>query len=96
MLKLGRMPALLAIDERFHTLLYQAAGNQFLADNLEHLQALSFRIFYLVLNRLGSVRWAVEQHREIIEVLQAQDGAQAEALLQQHIYQFQQEIKAAL
>jgi DNA-binding GntR family transcriptional regulator len=88
--------ALLAIDERFHTLLYQAASNQFLADSLEHLQALSFRIFYLVLNRLGSVRWAVEQHREIIEVLQAQDGARAEALLQQHIYQFQQEIKAVL
>jgi DNA-binding GntR family transcriptional regulator len=87
---------LLAIDERFHTLLYQAAGNQFLADSLEHLQALSFRIFYLVLNRLGSVRWTVEQHREIIEVLQAQDGARAEALLQQHIYQFQQEIKAVL
>ncbi len=88
--------ALLAIDERFHTLLYQAAGNQFLADSLEHLQALSFRIFYLVLNRLGSVRWTVEQHREIIEVLQVQDGARAEALLQQHIYQFQQEIKAVL
>ena len=88
--------ALLAIDERFHTLLYQAAGNQFLADSLEHLQALSFRIFYLVLNRLGSVRWTVEQHREIIEVLQAQDGARVEALLQQHIYQFQQEIKAVL
>jgi DNA-binding GntR family transcriptional regulator len=88
--------ALLAIDERFHTLLCQAAGNQFLADSLEHLQALSFRIFYLVLNRLGSVRWTVEQHREIIEVLQAQDGARAEVLLQQHIYQFQQEIKAAL
>ena len=88
--------ALLAIDERFHTLLYQAAGNQFLADSLEHLQALSFRIFYLVLNRLGSVRWTVEQHREIIEVLQAQDGARAEVLLQQHIYQFQQEIKAVL
>ena len=88
--------ALLAIDERFHTLLYQAAGNQFLADSLEHLQALSFRIFYLVLNRLGSVRWTVEQHREIIEVLQAQDGARVEALLQQHIYQFQQKIKAVL
>ena len=88
--------ALLAIDERFHTLLYQAAGNQFLADSLEHLQALGFRIFYLVLNRLGSVRWAVEQHREIIEVLQARDGARAESLLQQHIYQFQQEIKAVL
>jgi DNA-binding GntR family transcriptional regulator len=88
--------ALLAIDERFHTLLCQAAGNQFLADSLEHLQALSFRIFYLVLNRLGSVRWTVEQHREIVEVLQAQDGARAEALLQQHIYQFQQEIKAVL
>lgn len=87
---------LLAIDERFHTLLYQAAGNQFLADSLEHLQALSFRIFYLVLNRLGGVRWTVEQHREIIEVLQAQDGVRAEALLQQHIYQFQQEIKAVL
>jgi DNA-binding GntR family transcriptional regulator len=88
--------ALLAIDEQFHTLLYQAADNKLLAEVLEHLQALSFRIFYLVLNRLGSVRWTVEQHLEIIHVLQVKDGARAEALLRQHIYQFQQEIKAVL
>jgi DNA-binding GntR family transcriptional regulator len=98
---LGKVPtsdskALMAIDERFHDLLYQAADNEFLTDTLRRLHALSFRIWHLVLDRLGSVRGAMEQHIEITEALRARDGARAEALIQQHISEFQQEIKAAL
>lgn len=87
---------LMRIDERFHELLYQAADNEFLSDTLRRLHALSFRIWYLVLDRLGSVRGAMEQHIQIAEAIRAGDGVQAEALVQQHISEFQREIKAAL
>ncbi len=92
----GDSRALMAIDERFHELLYQAADNEFLAHTLKRLHALSFRIWHLVLDRLGSVRGAMDQHVAITNALQARDGVRAEALVQQHVSEFQQEIKAAL
>jgi DNA-binding GntR family transcriptional regulator len=87
---------LMAIDEQFHELLYQAADNEFLAQTLRRLHALSFRIWHLVLDRLGSVRGAMEQHIEIVRALQVRDEEQAEELLQRHVIEFQQEIKSAL
>jgi DNA-binding GntR family transcriptional regulator len=88
--------ALMAIDERFHELLYEAADNEFLADTLRRLHALSFRIWHVVLDRLGSVRGAMEQHIAITQALKSRNPEEAEALLRQHIAEFQQEIKAVL
>jgi DNA-binding GntR family transcriptional regulator len=87
---------LMAIDERFHELLYEAADNEFIADTLRRLHALSFRLWHLVLDRLGDVRGAMEQHVAIVDALEEGDGARAERLLQQHIADFQDEIKAVL
>lgn len=92
----GDSKELMAIDEQFHELLYQAADNEFLAETLRRLHALSFRIWHLVLDRLGSVKGAMEQHIEIVRALQARDEEQAEVLLQRHVIEFQQEIKSAL
>ncbi|MBC8248720.1 MAG: GntR family transcriptional regulator [Anaerolineales bacterium] len=87
---------LMAIDEHFHHLLYQAAHNEFLAEILDRLYAPSLRLWYLVLDRLGDVREAIEQHQGIAEAVKAGDGTRAEALIQKHITQFQQGIKAVL
>jgi DNA-binding GntR family transcriptional regulator len=92
----GSSKALMALDERFHELLYQAADNKFLAESLRRLHALSFRIWHLVLDRLGNVRGAMEQHVQITRALQAGDGKRAETLVQRHVSEFQNEIKAAL
>jgi DNA-binding GntR family transcriptional regulator len=88
--------ALMTIDERFHELIYEAADNEFLADTLRRLHALSHRIWHLVLDRIGSVRPAMEQHISITAALKAREGAEAERLLQQHVAEFQQQIKAAV
>jgi len=88
--------ALMAIDERFHRLLYQAADNKFLAEALDRLYAPSLRLWHLVLDRLSDVRGAIEQHRRVAEALKARDGTRAETLIQQHVAGFQQEIKAVL
>ena len=87
---------LMAIDKRFHEALYQAADNKFLAETLNRFHALSLRLWYLVLDRLGDVRGAMKEHIEITKALKERDGTRAEALVQQHIAQFQQKIKAVL
>jgi DNA-binding GntR family transcriptional regulator len=88
--------ALMAVDEAFHEWLYDAADNKFVSDTLRRLHALSFRLWHLVLDRLGSVREAMEQHVEIANAVKARDGARAEALIRRHISEFQQEIKSVL
>jgi DNA-binding GntR family transcriptional regulator len=92
----GDNRALMAIDERFHELLYEAADNEFVADTLKRLHALSFRLWHLVLDRLGDVRGAMEQHKAIAEALTARDEARAGELIQRHVSDFQKEIKAVL
>lgn len=92
----GDNRALMAVDERFHNLLYEAADNEFLADTLRRLHALSFRLWHLMLDRLGSVRRAMEQHVEITSAIEARDPDLAEQVIQQHVAEFQQEIKAVL
>lgn len=92
----GDYKTLMEIDRRFQRLMSQAAGNEFLADTLDRLYDLSLRLWYLVLHQIGDVRDAIEQHRQVLEALKAKDGAKAEALIQEHILQFQQRIKAVL
>jgi len=92
----GDIKALMSIDQRLHELLYEAADNKFMADTLNRLHALSLRLWYLALDRLDDLRGSIEDHRKIVQALKARDCAQAEAMIQQHIMRFQQEIKAVL
>jgi len=92
----GDYKTLMEIDRRFQRLMYKTAGNDILAESLDRLYDLSLRIWYLVLHQLGDVRDAIEQHRQVLEALKAKDGARAEALIKEHILQFQQRIKAVL
>ena len=87
---------LMQIDERFHSLLYQSADNEFLADSLDRLHALSLRLWFLVVDRLGDVWSAIEQHRAIVDALKDRDADRAALLIRQHIADFQNEIKEAL
>lgn len=87
---------LMMIDERFHELLYEAADNEFLENVLLRLHALSFRIWHLVLERIGCVRSALEQHIAITDAIEDKDGDRAEILVRQHVAEFQQQIRAAL
>ncbi len=92
----GDNQALMAVDQKFHKVLYQAADNEFLEETLDHLYSLSLRLWYFSLDKLGSLRGIVEKHREIVEALKQRDARQAEKLLQQHIAEFEQEIEAVI
>ncbi len=92
----GSSTALMTIDKRFHRLLYRAAGNEFLTEVLDRLYDFSLRLWYLVLGSLDDVRHSIEQHHQMVEALRARDAERAEALVQAHIVEFQQSIRAAL
>lgn len=92
----GDVKGLMAVDERFHQLLYQAADNEFLAEALNRLYALGARLWHLAADRLADHPEVGEHWPIKLEALKARDGARAEALTQQDIAQFQQRIKALL
>lgn len=95
-LKQGDNKALLAVDHKFHQLLYEASGNRFLARALEEMYTLIYRLFYFALDRMGSVRANVEEHRDILEAVKAGDGRSAERIIQRHITHFQRMVDELL
>ena len=92
----GDNAALLAVDHKFHQQLYEASGNRFLARALDEMYALIYRLFFFALDRMGSVRANVEEHRSILEAVKAGDGRSAERLIQQHIAHFQRMVEELL
>jgi DNA-binding GntR family transcriptional regulator len=88
-LREGDNKALIAVDHKFHQKLYEASGNRFLARALDDMYELIYRLFYFALDRMGSVRGNVEEHRDILTALKAGDGRSAEQLIRRHIGHFQ-------
>jgi DNA-binding GntR family transcriptional regulator len=87
---------LIAIDQACHEIMYDAADNEFLRDTLTTLYALSLRLWYYFLSKMGDMRGAVSEHRNILLALRAKDAEQAGLLMQQHIHAFQQEIQSVM
>lgn len=87
---------LIALDEACHQIIYEAADNEFLLDTLSTMYALSLRLWYFFLNRIGDMRSAVMEHRRIMEALKRGDGDQASRLMEKHIRTFQEEIQSVM
>jgi DNA-binding GntR family transcriptional regulator len=92
----GDNKALLAVDQKFHQLLYEASGNRFLARALEDMYTLIYRLSYFALDRMGSVRASVEEHRDILQALKVGDSRAAERHIQHHISHFQRMVEELL
>ncbi len=88
--------ALIAIDEACHEIIYDAADNVFLRDTLVTTYALSLRLWYFSLSRIGDMRNALAEHRRILDALRAGDADESARLMRQHIQAFQAEIQAEL
>lgn len=87
---------LIAIDEACHHIMYQAADNEFLEDILTTMYALSLRLWYFSLSKIGKMHSTILEHRNILEALRAGDADRAACLLEQHIRSFQDEIQAVM
>ena len=95
-LREGDNQALIALDQKFHRKLYEASGNRYLARALDEMYSLIYRLFFFALDRMGSVRGNVGEHRDILKALEAGDGRTAERLIQRHIMQFQAMVEELL
>ena len=88
--------SLIGIDETCHKIIYEAADNKFLQDTLTTLYALSLRLWYFSLSKVGDMQGAVLEHKSILDALRASDPGSAALLLEQHIRTFQEEIQSAM
>ncbi len=88
--------AIIAVDQACHEIIYQATDNEFLQDTLVTMYALSLRLWYFALDKIGDMRGAVLEHIAIMDALKAGDADRAAQLLEQHINHFQEEIQAVM
>jgi DNA-binding GntR family transcriptional regulator len=92
----GDYEALIVIDEMCHQIIYEATDNKFLQDALVTLYALSLRLWYFFLNRIGDMQEVILKHRLMLEALQARDADRAVSLMTRHIRAFQEEVLSAM
>jgi DNA-binding GntR family transcriptional regulator len=102
---LGRLPSedqpadneiMIGVDEMCHRIMYEATENKFLQDTLITLYALSLRLWYYFLSKIGDMRGALEEHRRILDALKDGDETLAGELIEKHIRAFQVEIQASM
>jgi DNA-binding GntR family transcriptional regulator len=87
--------AYMALDERVHRFVWEAASNPYLLDALERLWALSLRIWHLVLERVAALPAAVDEQRALLDALVAGDARRAGARMREHVQAFEAEILEA-
>jgi len=80
-------------DTRFHSLLYQAAGNQKLVKVLQDLHIVMLRIWFHV--GLGAIGFAhqAQNFYEVMEALEQKDPANARAAMEDHVDIYAAQIK---
>lgn len=87
---------LMDLDCRFHELLYRAANNKFLSDELDHLHNLSLRIWYMAVAYTRPEDLDVDAHIEILSAIQVRSSYQAESRMRKHIEKFHTTIRQYL
>lgn len=90
------MNALMTLDTRIHRFIYRACANPFLEQTLYRYFNLSLRIWYLVLDRLPHIVARVDEHREVLQDIEAGDPERARDTMAEHVETFAREIRAVL
>jgi DNA-binding GntR family transcriptional regulator len=80
-------------DTRFHSLLYQAAGNQKLTKILQDLHIVMLRIwFHVGLDAIGFAHQAQNLYA-VLEALERKDPQKARAAMEDHVDQYAAQVK---
>jgi len=90
------LPALFAIDRKFHITLADATLNSFLSRELALFYNLSMRIWYLALSSIQSLDIDVAAHPNILAAIKRHDTDLAEERMREHIRHFHQAIRKNL
>jgi DNA-binding GntR family transcriptional regulator len=92
----GDVHILIRLDQRIHRQVYRATRNAFLQTMLEESFNLSLRIWFLGLDRGVRLKAAVEEHRRLLDAIVSRDAKKAEAVMRQHVTDFEQAIRKVL
>lgn len=84
---------LIAADETFHEVIYDAADNTYLQDSLAVLLRLNERLWHHFLPNTDALALITTDHRAIAQSLEAGDAARAEALMVEHIRHVQERVR---
>ena len=87
---------LIDLDERIHRAVYRAAHNDLLEGTLEQYYVLALRIWSIALDRAHELEEAVEEHRALLEAIQAGDGERAAETMRAHVQNFEQAMHRVL
>lgn len=88
--------ALIDLDSRIHHYIYQATKNAYLAADLDGYYMHSLRIWNLGLGRIGHLRQAVLEHKELVEAVIEGDSDQAFNVMNKHVCEFEAEMAQAI
>ncbi len=87
---------LLEIDRRCRELVWAAADNRFLTNQLDMLYAHSDRLWHLYLGDVADLHDMIAEHRAILTALRAEDADQAAELIEAHMRRFDEQIRNAV
>lgn len=84
------------LDQRFHSMIADAAGNSSLCRMIERVNQELMRYWYFSFVHVRDLGLTFCQHREILEMVANGDGVGAEQLMHEHIDLFLSRVQAAL
>ncbi|MFF2482279.1 GntR family transcriptional regulator [Paenibacillus sp. NPDC058071] len=88
----GDMVLFLQLDEAFHRVILEAAGNATLLQVVYHMRGHLNRARYLAMKQFGHSDRVVEEHRRLHDALRSGDPEQTGSLLQAHIGKLDSEL----
>ena len=91
----GDQDGLMRLDQRVHRLTWAQSRNPYLVETLERSFTLSLRIWYVVLDRMPTLRATVHRQTQFLESLLAGDAVAARALMHEHVLEFQRDVDRA-
>ena len=87
---------LLEIDRQCRELVWAAADNRFLTNQLDMLYAHSDRLWHLYLGDVADLHDMIAEHRAILTALRADDADSAAELIEAHMRRFDEQIRNAV
>jgi len=87
---------LLEIDRQCRELVWAAADNRFLTNQLDMLYAHSDRLWHIYLGDVADLHDMIAEHRAILTALRADDAERAAELIEAHMRRFDEQIRSAV
>ena len=94
--EIGAGGDLMALDERVHRAIYEAAHNDLMEKTLNEYYVLALRIWMIALDRAEDLEDAVEAHRAVLSTIVRGSGHDAAVLMRAHVQDFEQAMHRVL